>query len=471
MLFQRQDIVSQSVSDQVAVEALQRRMRIKKAWDRYNGIYPKPLKETKGDPLGDDNITLNLCRLVVDTSAFFLFGKGVTFEVESDADDAAQTWLDECWAENDSASLLLDLALNGGVSGDAFLKIQQPGPGRDYPRIMTLDPANVSAIWAPDDYQNILEYRVEWSALEPNSRKIVAYRQVITPENGFWHIADYESRGDAKGWTLVSEEDWRYRFAPIFHAKNRPAPNSYYGTADLEDDVIDANEDYNRTVSSTQRTIRHHAHPKTWGRGLRAADLDMSPDSVTLIQSQTGELKNLEMQSDLSASREFAKELKEAFHQIASVPEIAAGKFDAIGQLSGLALSILYGPLIRLTETKEVLYGEMLVKLNRALLEMRAAGSRDKVSLKWPQILPKDPKAEADAALSKQAAGVSRATTLAEMGYDPDDEADKVSEEKQTAADMGESLLTNFERGGMSDPATGGASAQEGTQTNANAGA
>lgn len=473
MLYQPIDMVSPRVQDQIALERMQRRLRLQRAWDRYHGKFPDALLPTKADPKGDDNVKLSLCGLIVDISTFFLFGKPIQFEVENsttsrkrrqqkdagEADaDAAETWLQDCWAANRQATTLLDLGTNGGVTGDAFLKLKRPPPGEEFPRLIVLDPENVTPIWAADDYEDICEYRLEWTGTNPDNGKPVAFRQTITKNaSGMsWRMVDEKSEGDNARWSETGRETWPYAFAPIFHAKNRPNPNAYYGTADLEDDVMDANEDLNFVLSSIKRVLRYHGHPKTWARGIAATDLDMSIANIAVINSENGTLQNLEMQSDLSSSREFAKDLKAAFHEIASIPEVAAGKVENIGQLSGLALKILYGPLTRLTAVKQLYYGEMLSELGQCLLQMRTTGCKSKVSIQWPDPLPKDEIAEAQAAVEKQVAGVSKDTSLSEMGYDPETEAKKRADEAQAAQQFGDKLLQQFETGGLGAGALGG---------------
>lgn len=64
--------------------------------------------------------------------------------------------------------------------------------------------------------------------------------------------------------------------------------------------------------------------------------------------------------------------------------------------------------------------------------------------LHWPELLPGDPRAEAETALLHQQLGVSQDTLLQRLGYDPDVERQKREVGSQQ---LGEQLLTAFERG------------------------
>jgi len=116
--------------------------------------------------------------------------------------------------------------------------------------------------------------------------------------------------------------------------------------------------------------LKYHGHPKTWGKGFEAAELRIAVDETVVLPSPDAELHNLEMLNDLSSAIDFYKRLKEALHETSQIPEVALGKLESTNGLSGLALQILYQPLIEKTETKRQLYGEMLVDLNRRMLEV-----------------------------------------------------------------------------------------------------
>jgi hypothetical protein len=196
-------------------------------------------------------------------------------------------------------------------------------------------------------------------------------------------------------------------------------------------------------LSNIARILRFHAHPKTWAKGCAATDLKVAVDETIVLQSPEAELHNLEMQGDLNSSLEFYKRLKEAMHEIADVPEVATGKVESIGSLSGVALQILYQPLINKTKSKRETYGEMLIELNRRILEMAGFGSDNICEIHWSELLPKDIMQERQAALLDQQLGVSQDTLLMQLGYNPDLERQK---RETNSADLAETMLTAFDR-------------------------
>lgn len=416
--------------------------QFRKAWNAYYGNLPKPLKVKPG--MQDDNIRLNYCRLIVDKSAYFLFGKSLDFELEEGIDTTAEQWLQDCWQSNKKMTTLQKLAINGGVCGHCFIKILW-NPGMMFPRLIVLDPETVTVTLAADDIDDVLSYKIQYPSRDPKSRKPIMVRQLIEKENNFWRVVDQVGSVDnLNSWTTTNEQNWLYAWPPIVDCQNLPAPNEFWGTSDIEPDILEINSGINFIISNMARIIKFHAHPKTWGKGFSANELKIAVDETLVLPSPDAELHNLEMQTDLTSSNEFYKRLKEALHEVSHIPEVATGKLESAGNLSGLALQILYSPLVEKTETKRLLYGDMLVELNRRLLEIGGFGSNNVTELHWQAILPEDEKQKRETALVDKQLGVSNDTLLMQLGYNPDLEREKVA--RQTDA-LGQEILTAFDRG------------------------
>ena len=373
----------------------------------------------------------------------FLFGQDVGFEISETEETAAEEWLDACWQANRKTTLLQKLALNGGVTGHAFVKIV---PTQPYPRLVVLDPSTVTVRWEPDDIETVVSYRIQYPAIDPQTGKPVAIRQMIERDGQGWRVTDQVSQANSVAWTTTSEAIWPHPWPPIIDCQNLPAPNEYWGISDLEDDVLQLNHSINFVLSNLARIIRYHAHPKTWGKGFTANQLSIAVDETIVLPSPDAELNNLEMVNDLSSSIALYERLREALHEVTRVPEVATGKLDSAGALSGVALNILYQPLLEKTETKRRTYGDLLAELNRRLLALGGFGQDNYTVLHWPELLPGDPKAEAETALLQQQIGVSQDTLLERLGFDPE-----LEREKRQAGDqqLGEKLLANFDKGGQ----------------------
>lgn len=438
-LFGRSEKVSSLLVSGAEMEAQERKKRITEAWRRYGGMHPAALKATGTDPDAKDNTSVNMARRTVDIGAFYLFGKGLEFEVgeKGKERDPRDKWLADCWQKNLKASFLLEFAISGGVAGDGFIRVHPPRLGEQFPRLTSLDAATVEVEWDPADYREARRILIEFNAVDRELKRAQAHRHRIERNaEGAWEIIEEVSNGDSSGWLVISSEVWPWPFCPVFHCKNRPLPHCYYGASDTEGDVLGLNDAINFVISNLNRILRVHGHPLTYLAGQqldKKTGLDRAVDGILVLPNPNAKVDNVAQVTELTPHFEQLKELRQAFHELTSIPEIASGKFENIGQLSGLALKILYGPLIQLIEMKRIFYGEMLVALCQALLLMAGFGDGLPVEIQWPEILPEDPKEAAEAAVMKQEAGVSRDTTITELGYDAEKEAEKRAEEAEQA--------------------------------------
>jgi hypothetical protein len=412
---------------------------IRKRWEAYYGKTPAILKVSPGQI--DDNVRLNYARMIVDKGVSFLFGQEIEFEIDETAETSAEEWLDAVWRANRKMSLLQSATLIGGVTGHTFLKIVTNEP---YPRLVPIDSETMTVNLAPDDYQTVLSYQISYISQDSKTKKPIGVRQIIERDGQWWKITDQVGDTERLIWSTVNETVWPYVFSPIVDCQNLPAPGEFWGCSDLEDDVLEIIRAINFIASNTARIIRFHAHPKTWGRGFAAKDLRIGVDETIILPGANAELRNLEMQSDLASSLTYLDRLRQALHEISRVPEVAMGNLERAGSLSGVALQILYQPLLEKTGTKRLLYGDMLVELNRRLLAIGGFGDDNYTVIHWPELLPADPMQERQAALIDQQLGVSKDTILQKLGYDPDLESQK----NQASSDqLGENLLTAFDKG------------------------
>lgn len=437
-------MLTQKQIDAAVQSDLTRHNDIATAWKRYEGDWPASLKPVPSDVRGEDNQIVNLAKVAIDTLAHYLLGQGLEIETDKEEEGADGTSpkdeaLDGFWEQNNKEELLLDLAVSGGVSGDAYVLLSAPdgAEGETYPRLTLLDPQHVSVITNPLDYRRVQAYIVCAQAksdgfVSPVSDGTVIHQQIIERDDaGNWIISE-RVKEPYRNVFQVSREPvvWPYAWCPLVHCKNLPQPHSFYGVADLSRDMQRANHALNFSISNANRVQRLHGHPKTWAKDVGSdATIDLSPDTVTILEGEGAQLAQLAPASDMASHIEYSRFLRELFHQVSSVPEVASGRIDNLGQLSGLALKILYGPLIRVVTTKQSLYGALIKSVSRLALEMAGFDPKTDIKLHWPDIVPSDEEAALRVATAKQALGVSKSTLVSELGYDAEEEAAKVEAE------------------------------------------
>lgn len=444
-----------------------RKRDMRAAWKAYRGQFQRPLKVDKDQP--DDNVIVNFCGPIVDKGASWLFGKPVKIaatEVSGDQ-EKIQKWLDGFWGDDDDKmSLLSDAADNGGVCGQSFIKIIPPQGRMKYPRLVVLDPEIVRMVTAPDDCSLVLAFVIEYNyATDSNSgRGAIQKRQIIAridPDglaelageydlDDTWTITNYTRYTSASGaqtdWQQVgTPEVWPYPFPPIFTNKNLPNPNESWGTPDLTPDIIDQNKTLIFLLSNLSRIIKYHGHPKTWAKGLGASQISIAVDDLIVLNSPDAELGVLTPMENFTGILSVLATIMSNIDQQSRVPAVALGRQDQLparlGNLSGVALSLMFQPLIEKTEVKQRLYGKMIREVSRAALVigglLAVENMEDcKIGLHWEPLLPVDNLIAAQEALILQQIGISMETILAGLGYDASDEASKKATEDQQKVDM-----------------------------------
>jgi hypothetical protein len=411
--------------------ATSRQSALAAGWRAYNGKYRRALVNKRGQI--DPNVRVNYARVLVDKSVAMLFGKEVSFDVVQDEQNgdstilrAAQAHLNETWRLNKKMQLLQKAAMNGCVGGDVFLQLVDAKP---FPRIVNLDPALVDVETSATDCEDVLAYRLSWDGIDAHGRPVrwQRYWQRLKAswQETLWYSVDGEN------WQLAEEPNpWQWDFAPIVHWQNLPIPNSYFGMADLSEDVLHLIGRLNLVLSNWMKSVLHHAHPKQWGSGFEADELRTAPDETTVLPSKDARLELLEMKGSVQPMDQLYVRLRDALNEIARLPEIATGKMENIGVLSGLAMNILYQPLLELTSERRVLAGPELEELSQNILTM--AGYKGlTVSCEWPELLPGDPTTEGKVlAQDKELGIVSTETISRKRGYDPDKEKARIAREE-----------------------------------------
>src|SRR5260221_2860025 len=424
----------------VPQDDLERKRQMADAWKAYRGEFAPPLKVEKDQP--DLNVISNRCSPIVNKGVSFLFGQ----ELKIEAPD--QDAIDELWGDaDDMMTMLSEMALNGGVTRQNFVKLIPAQGEMDAPRIVVMDPQIVRMVTLPNDCEIHVAFIIEYSEGETQKRQIIARVDpnsdlTATGEDDLedtWTITNYVRSMGYGSWQQVGEpEEWPYPFPPIFTNKNLPNPNDAWGISDLTPDLIGVNKALNFTQSNTQAIIKFHAHPKTWGKGFKAAQLSVGVDDTLIIESLDGTLQNLEMHSDLASSRNFAADLRSDMDEQSRVPAVALGRETTLprGNISGVALELLFQPLIEKTIQKQRLYGKLIREVSRAALVLAGRVSianykKYKVTLHWQDLLPMDDLAAAQTGPITEQLGVSKETVITRLGFDAKAEARKKAAEQQ----------------------------------------
>jgi len=420
-----------------------RRERYKRNWNYYHGIQKRPLKVRQGQ--SDDNVIINLARLIVDKGASFLFGKEVGFELQEGEQTEEESILDEIWQRNNKMTFLGKLAVSGGIYGHVFVKILPNGIAEGIPRLVSLSPEYMTVFWDEQDIESVWKYRIEWTATDRDGTAIHRRQDVTENESGTWDIENRISKSGGRWEPDPKNPDlaWGYSWPPILGSQNIALPDAYYGLSDLED--ISEQDAINYVASKVNRILRYHSHPKAIGRGFAPDDIKIAVDETLVLPSAESELYNLEMQSDLGSSLAFMDRLISWFLATARIPRVDPATVN-VGALSGFALRVLYGDLLEKTEVKRRTYGDMLIELNRRLLDLAGKGEDNICTLHWSDPLPEDYAAQEKRDKFDADYGLATKETLrARRGIDHEVEEERFRAQEAADGNIGKMLLRNFQ--------------------------
>lgn len=422
------------LDEAAAREFAARREAIELAWRYYRREHHKPLKVRPGQI--DDNVLVNMCREVVDQSVSMLFGTAPTIELSLAETTDAELALRTVFERNGEAIFLQNLGTQGALAGHVFVKLS---PDADLGvRFVRLNPRNVTVFWAPDDYQRVTCYRIQYGDKEAQTR------QDIVPLGATWLTRDLRKERDGN-WMLLAETEWPWPWPPIVDWQNLPEPEGYYGEPDLINAAL--NDTLNFVASNNNRIIKFHGHPKTVGTGVRADDIkETAVDGFWAIPNPDAKVSNLEMKGDLAAAMGFLQFVQGSFYSEHRTVNLASMK-DKLGQMTNFGLQVLFEGAMDKLGQKQALYGAGLVEISRRTLLLLGLGDhRPKAT--WPDPLPMNRLEMLEGLTTERDMGiVSKATAAADAGRDWDLEQKRLEAEKAGQENVGSLILRAFETG------------------------
>lgn len=413
-------------------------------WRYYRGQHKRFLKTSGDRP--DDNTILNFCRPIVNRGVAFLFGAGLEWELQTETETPAEQAIAAAWRSPEwKNAFLTDLALNGAICGTAYVMIE-PSPTGGVPRLVNLDPGIVFPETDEDDIDGVFAWQLRY-----RTRAGVIRRIISRTDAGLWEF--WTERFERAGrWEEVPETRgvFPYSWSPVFHCKNLPNPNEFYGLSDLED--ADLNDAINTMASFVRRTGRLFPHQVLYSYGVKSDQFDTG--SLYEMQTPEGYIKSVPVQGAMGESLGAVTQWVNYLHMVTDVPA-----FDptimSLGAQSGFALKVLYGPLLAKTNVKRAHYGQMLIEVNRRLAELAGYGPDNVVSLIWGDPLPANPAEQVTGdqfELESQLA--SKQTVATRRGLNWESEQERMTNEQAKTADLSQQLLEQARRafdGGMTD--------------------
>lgn len=453
-----------AISLNETMERQARKTWIKKRWDAYEGKYVDLFKGSS-----DLLVTINPVRYSIVADIYRNLGlneestpTSVRFDVVKEGEpslvntapalyteanvDEDQDYLNRVWDANNKLAFLFDLFLVASITGHAFIKIIPNGvedfeTGNLLPRIVLLNPEFVSVFWSATDVGEVIWYRVRIpdnsniGGLGAVTRYIV--EDHVKQDDGQWGVFIYSDEGGRA--SLLHSYTSSYPL--IVDYQNVRNPFTYYGESDITEGVVGQVETIVFTATNMAKIIQHHAHPKTIAIGIAASQVQStSVEGLWSVPNEKANIFNLEMQSDLSSSREFLRMLLEnVYAEMREVNPTLEGR--DLSQVTNFAVRVLYTPSLQKTTAKRFTIAPALRRLN-TLLFLHSNKPYVKVEPIFPKPLAEDPAALTSAlAMDVQVGGLSKSTYLIQRGYNPDYEKENQKQEQQEALEFAKAQM------------------------------
>jgi hypothetical protein len=319
---------------------------------------------------GEMQISVNYYRAFLDYLARFTFGNGVHFRSPKATEAIIPNRLERVWEiDNDKQRVLLEIAQTGGITGDAFVKIAYEEAwtdsiGRFHPgrvRVLPLNPAFAFPEFHPHDRTRLLRFKQKyrfWGTSLEGTRQVFTYTEILTDDIIEEYINDemIDSRPNPLG------------IVPVVHIPNIAVSGSPWGLSDAHD-IIALNRAYNEISTDIADIVNYHAAPVTVIVGAKASNLEKGAKKVWGGLPKDSQVFNLEGGSaGMQGALQYLDRLKMSMHELMNIPENALGQSMPVSNTSGVALSILFQPLMNRHSQKIAQYGTGLEKVNELIL-------------------------------------------------------------------------------------------------------
>jgi Phage portal protein, SPP1 Gp6-like len=323
---------------------------------------------------GEAQTTLNYYRAFTDYLARFTFGKGITFRSPKATEAIVPDRLERVWeVDNDKMRVLLEMAQQGGVTGDCFVKVAYEEPwmdsaGHAHPGRIRILPMNSSFCFPefhPHDRTRLLRFKQKyrfWGTSLEGTRQVFTYTEILTDDMIEEYIND----------ELIDSRPNPIGLIPVVHIPNYPVTGSPWGLSDCQD-IITINRTYNEVATDIEDIVNYHAAPVTVIIGAKASNLEKGASKVWGGLPKDAQVFNLDGGAEgIEGALKYLQFLKTAMHEIMNIPETALGQVQPISNTSGTALSIQYQPLMNRYEQKKVQYGKGIERINELALRTLA---------------------------------------------------------------------------------------------------
>lgn len=321
---------------------------------------------------GEPQLTFNYTKALSDFITNFTYNHGVQFRSPKMFQHIVPGLLKRIWeVDNDKESILWEMGQQSGVSGDCFVKVAwdpaytNEATGRTMPgrvRILPLNSSYCYPEWHPHDRDRLIRFKLKyrfWGTAPEGTRQVYTYTEIMTEDVIEEYVND----------ELIDQRPNPLGVIPVVHTPNVMISGSPWGLSDIAD-ITGLNREYNEKAVEISDIINYHAAPVTIITGGKASNLEKGPKKVWSIPTKEAKVFNLEGGvSAVGPAMEYLQQIKQAMHEMTGVPESALGQMQPISNTSGVALSIMYQPMMQRYNMKRMSVTTGFEKINALILK------------------------------------------------------------------------------------------------------
>lgn len=400
----------------------------------------------------------NFCDTAVDTVAERLeilgfqssAAEATVVDGKEQVEDAYATLLEEWWQR-----LNIDLTSQGAhtqtvMKGDGFLIVDY-NPETGLPGFVFNEPHLVKPAYDPDRPGVMLYAAKSWSTdtagpQNPSGRNIQRLNLYFPDRIEKWYRLQAGGEGGWSTWQDDTDVAWPLDWTdatgeplgiPVFHLKHR-SNGKPYGRSLLRS-IVSFQDELNKTVIDLDELIDNHAWPLDYASGI-SGDIDAVDRVVgNFLKLSAPDAKMGRLEA--SPTSHLLEAIEGTLSRLARRSRLPMHLLTGGTPPSGESLKTAESGLVSLVEGAQLEFG--VVWQQAALLALRLAAVNGAIpalpddltlTVQWKNPGTRSDKDDLETALLKRQLGVSKATLLAELGYDPDREAERRMSEAEEAA-------------------------------------
>lgn len=378
-------------------------------WNYYNGTVSSLWRD------GEQKMALNYCKLVADIGADWLASGGFQIACPSGNEKVAQ-YLGRVWDLNGRDALLQKLASFGSAIGDSFLYVtvnQKDADGEMLPKegwttsLIPINPGFCFPIWNPLRPSEMSSALIQLPLVNEDGIEVLYTLQISAKELTTYHND-----------TVVSKISNPFGEVNLVHFPNLPAANNQFGTSDISA-ITSLSDELVQVTNSLRKVIKYYGEPTTVVYGIRVSQLEKGANKVWSGLPEAARVETLEMKGDLKASLDYFKILKASLCELTQIPQMVLDPGEArISNTSGLAMQLMFQPLVEKTRRRRLPFQEGLVRANRLILKAAEYSgtsvseladnpkARYENTVTFGSALPKDAQTELDLATKRIASSI-----------------------------------------------------------------